>query len=140
MKCILIISGFQLIVSLLFSQTINITITNIETTEGKILLSFYSNAEQFPYNGYMRKIVPKDNMKNGSIKVNFSGFAPGEYAITLLDDINNNMDMDYRFFIPQEGYGFSNYLHEGLLPPKFKECSFKVNNDTARVKMEVQYW
>ena len=123
-----------------FTQTIDISITNIRNTKGNILLSFYTSEDQFPYKPYMNKIVTKDEMKNGAIKASFIGFDNGEHAITLLDDENLDKDMNYRFFIPQEGYGFSNYMHEGLFPPKFSDCSFGINNDTVKVNIKVQYW
>lgn len=122
------------------AQKIEITITNIRNSEGNILLSFYKNPDNFPYNAYMRKIVSKKEMINGTINTTSNDFEPGNYAISLLDDENEDNDMNYRFFIPREGYGFSNYVHKGLMPPDFSDCSFKINNDTVKVLIQIKYW
>jgi uncharacterized protein (DUF2141 family) len=122
------------------AQSMNITITDIKNDKGNILLSFYTNKDQFPYKPYLNKFISKDVMENGIIKISYDDFELGEYAITLLDDENLDKDMNYRFFIPQEGYGFSNYVHTGLVPPKFSDCCFNIDYEDIEIKIKVQYW
>lgn len=140
MKKYLFFFFFSILTNITIAQEIEITITNIRNSEGNILLSFYTSEEQFPYKAYMIKFVSKDEMINGTVKASFDGFEPGEYAISLLDDENMDKDMNYRFFIPQEGYGFSNYVHKGLLPPDFSDCSFWIKEGSTEVLIQVKYW
>jgi len=52
----------------------------------------------------------------------------GIYGISVLDDENDNNKMDYNFLgIPKEGFGFSNYYHEGLSKPHFDKFKFEIN-------------
>jgi uncharacterized protein (DUF2141 family) len=140
MKKYYLLSLILLISTFLSAQSIKVTISNIRNTKGNILLSFYKHPDNFPYKPEMRKFIDKSNIKNQLIEVVYDGFEPGVYAMTLLDDENENEDMNYRFLIPQEGYGFSNYEHSGLTPPKFSDCSFEVKSDTTEVKIKIQYW
>ena len=121
------------------AQNIEITITNIKNSKGSILISFYKNPDNFPYKPFLSKKVAKTKIENGLIKVAYHGFEPGEYAMTLLDDENEDNDMNYRFFIPQEGYGFSNYVHKGLLPPDFIDCNFLVDEGVTKVTIKIKY-
>lgn len=140
MKAFLIFCFVYLMINITIAQEIDITITNIRNSEGNILLSFYKNPDSFPYNAYMRKFVSKEKMIDGTIKASLNGFEHGKYAISLLDDENEDKDMNYRFFIPREGYGFSNYVHKGLLPPDFNDCSFSVIDGSTEVLIQVKYW
>ena len=46
------------------------------------------------------------------------------YALTLIDDENNNEDLDRWLGIPSEGYGFSNNINPLFSLPEYKELIF----------------
>ena len=140
MRVILLSSVFKLISNIIYAQQIEITISNIRNTEGNILLSFYTNPDSFPYHPEIKKIVEKTQIIDGNLNVNFNEFEPGEYAITLLDDDNSDGDMNYKFFLPKEGYGFSDYMHSGLLIPSFTDCSFVLSDTNTKVYINVTYF
>ena len=115
--------------------------TDFICQEGKILLINFSNLRN--NKGYIRAGIYLDNnsfqdelptrtisfkkekAKNGKLKAEIL-INEGEYGIAVLDDENNNGKMDYKFFIPQEGYGFSNYIHSTLQKPNFVQFKFTV--------------
>jgi len=53
--------------------------------------------------------------------------APGEWAVALSQDLNNNDKLDKNFLgIPTEPFAFSNNLKPRLSAPSFQECKFTV--------------
>jgi uncharacterized protein (DUF2141 family) len=54
--------------------------------------------------------------------------APGEWAVALTQDTNNNDKLDKNFLgIPTEPFAFSNNVRPHLSAPSFKECEFTVD-------------
>jgi len=63
------------------------------------------------------------------------------YGITLLDDENKNGKLDYKFVIPKEGVGFSNYEQHGFRRPVFSDFSFLLKkNETIHVPIRLTYY
>ena len=53
---------------------------------------------------------------------------PGEWAVALTQDTNNNDKLDKNFLgIPTEPYAFSNNVRPRFAAPKFAECKFVVS-------------
>jgi len=60
-----------------------------------------------------------------SIEVTIENIPPGEYAISIFHDENDNGKLDTNFIgIPKEPYGFSNNPVIKLRPPTFMEAKF----------------
>jgi uncharacterized protein (DUF2141 family) len=118
---------FILALTICYGQTITMNIENLRNNKGQIIVAVFEDdatfqAEKPKYD----KIFTKKSMKNGKLSIRFS-LPPGTYAITLVDDENSNKEMDYNFFgIPKEGFGFSDYYHEGMTKPKFHQFKFQV--------------
>ena len=100
--------------------------SNLRNNKGYIRIGIYLDENSFQNELPFRTIsFNKDKEKDG--KLNAEIFInEGEYGIAVLDDENNNGKMDYKFFIPQEGYGFSNYIHSTLQKPNFIQFKFTV--------------
>jgi uncharacterized protein (DUF2141 family) len=66
----------------------------------------------------------------------------GAYAISVVDDINANMEMDKNFFgIPKEGFGFSNNASpRGMRPPSFEDAKLTVSQTGARTAIDLKYY
>ena len=64
----------------------------------------------------------------------------GQYAIASLDDENSNGKMDYRFLLPAEGCGFSNYRHKGIKKPRFDDFDFELTQNNSLIRVEMQYY
>ena len=56
----------------------------------------------------------------------------------LVDDENLNGKCDYGFILPNEGFGFSDYFHTGILAPKFKDFKFVLIETTKDVLVKVR--
>lgn len=76
------------------------------------------------------------NVENEKAVLIFNNVTPGEYAITLFLDTNNNKIMDFEANgMPKEMYGVSNNpMSYG--PPQWSEAKFEVT--TQNIEMEIR--
>jgi uncharacterized protein (DUF2141 family) len=116
---------------LLFPGELRLTITNISPTGGDLYIAVYDNKESFmnPDLAFLLKIVPIDSDTENIV---FKDVPPGEYAISIFQDINGNGELDKRGAgIPKEPFGFSNDARGKLGPAKYKDAKFSFSNDMA---------
>lgn len=122
-------------------KTLKIKICPVKTNEGLINLTVYRDKETFenetPYRTY---IFEKYGMENHEISLTISDLEPGTYGIAFFDDVNRNGKIDYRFFIPCEGFGFSNYEFKKRRKPEFEWFAFELGDSVQTVKIPVFYF
>lgn len=101
-----------------------IDITELETREGKILLSVYNSEDGFP--GKEDKAFKNMFVEIGATSCRTQIELPaGTYAIAVVHDINDNNKADTNFLgIPKEPLGMSNYPE--MARPKFDKAKFNV--------------
>jgi uncharacterized protein (DUF2141 family) len=104
-----------------------VKIEGIRSKKGKIILAVFEDQEGFKTKNPTKRIVlNKSKIDGNEIVVSLD---KGIYGISILDDENDNDKMDYNFFgMPKEGFGFSNYYHEGFSKPKFDTFKFEIKN------------
>ena len=120
---------------------ISVTIKDIKTSNGQILMGIYKDDVSFDKEIAYKKVQAfKTKISNGTLVVEVK-LEPGKYGFSLLDDENFNGKMDYNFIgIPKEGFGFSNYYHTGLTKPKLKSFLFEViENKNTKVEVKMKY-
>lgn len=135
-----------LMISTLFSAApkeklveVKIEISNLRNTEGVVRLGLFKDDESFDAEeAYLKDSFSKANAKNGRLNVTMK-LPKGTYGIALMDDENNNGEMDYSWLMPEEGFGFSNYWHTGIIKPSVEDFSFTVTAATEVVKIKVKY-
>ncbi len=121
--------------------SISVTIKDIKTPKGQILMGIYKDDVSFDKEIPYKKVQAfKTKISNGVLQVEVK-LEPGKYGISLMDDENFNGKMDYNFIgIPKEGFGFSNYYHTGLTKPKLKVFEFEVlANKVPKVEVTMKY-
>ena len=74
----------------------------------------------------------------GTNKIEIPGLPAGEYAVSLVHDVNVNHKLDKNFIgVPKEQYGLSNNPHVGLKAPPYSSCTFKLTgNMEVHIKMQ----
>jgi len=120
---------------------ISVTIKDIKTPNGQILMGIYKDDVSFEKDLPYKKVQAfKTKISNGTLMVEVK-LEPGKYGISLMDDENFNGKMDYNFIgIPKEGFGFSNYYHSGLSKPKLNSFAFDViENKNTKVEVKMKY-
>jgi uncharacterized protein (DUF2141 family) len=120
---------------------ISVTIKDIKTPKGQILMGIYKDDVSFDKEIPYKKVQSfKTKISNGTLQIEVK-LEPGKYGISLMDDENFNGKMDYSFLgIPKEGFGFSNYYHTGLTKPKLTSFAFEVlENKNPKVEVKMRY-
>ena len=109
---------------------VKVIIEGVRSKKGKLVIAIFNDQESFKRRKPINKVVlNKSEIKGNEIAFNLES---GIYGISVLDDENDNNKMDYNFIgIPKEGFGFSNYYHEGLSKPQFDKFKFEINNRKA---------
>jgi len=127
---------------MLFSQSMVVDISGIRNKDGLIRLAFFINEEGFKSEKpAMVRLLEKNLVFKGNLTIHLDSIPPGLYGIALLDDENRNGKLDYKWVIPKEGIGFSNYDQHGIRRPSFSDFSFLLKkNVTLRVPIRLTYY
>ena len=87
--------------------------------------------------GSHRTVVPAGE----KVVIRFTGVKPGNYAIALLHDENDNGKADRAMgMMPKEGYGFSRDAPVKMAPPKFKDAVFATGDGSSRMTIKMRYF
>jgi uncharacterized protein (DUF2141 family) len=113
--------------------TLTINVQNMRQQSGRICVALYTSGEGFP--GGKPKELRRVPVKGEVQQISFT-VEPGDYAVAIFQDVNDNGKLDTRLFgIPKEPYGFSNNFHPRLSAPKFSDCRVTVKAD---LKMDIR--
>jgi uncharacterized protein (DUF2141 family) len=122
------------------TYSITITVTNIRNNKGVIRFKFYDEATAFPHDkGFLRIIVPKSEVKDGTFTATYTGFASKVMGIALQDDENDDWKLDMGWLLPKEGHAFSDYYHTALRKPVFSDFKFLLTGN-KQVIMKMRYY
>ncbi len=139
MKLIFIIS-FIFTLSFFKAQTITVNIEGVRSDSGQILIGVYLNDADFQNQEPIKRItVPKTDLKDGKLTTYIKGLRPGTYGFALMDDEDMDRLMKYKFFLPSEGFGFSNYYHSGILRVHFDDFKFNLGTKDKVIQMKLRY-
>jgi uncharacterized protein (DUF2141 family) len=122
-------------------HNLEVRISNLKNTEGKIMATLYRDEKGFPSspdNAFGAEVL---QLKKGTeAKLVFKNVPAGRYALSVFHDENNNNKLDTGTFgIPKEGYGFSNNPKIRFGPPSFKEAAFTVEKDRKQIEIKLNY-
>ncbi|MBO3269810.1 DUF2141 domain-containing protein [Hymenobacter defluvii] len=117
---------------------VTVVITNLVSPTSTITLNFYNSSESFLKSGKAalhKKIVPQQqNTVQFQVELE-----PGEWAIALSQDVNDNGKMDRNFLgIPTEPYAFSNNVRPRFKAPDFEECMFVAEGESQTVAIRLE--
>jgi len=131
---------FVLISNTAINQILNIHVSNLKNTKGVLRLAFFCNQNEFDCEKpRFSRVIDKSKVKNHQLHFKLK-IKPGNYAVSALDDENNDGKMNYRLLLPTEGYGFSNYIHHGIKKPRFSDFSFTIKNKIHDIFIKMQYF
>lgn len=124
--CAFILSTFLSFGQETKSQSITITIENVKSDTGKVVLGLHTE------NTFMKTEAIKtaeSKIEDGKITVTFKDVTPGTYGIMALHDENENGRMDFDASgMPAESYGMSNNpLSYG--PPQYSDAKFELKSE-----------
>lgn len=122
------------------SNQININLSNIRNTNGYIYIFIYTYKNQYPYEPFKYYKVAKHKVNNGKLTARINNIKLTlPFAITLIDDENNNEDLDRWLGLPTEGYGFSNNITPFFSLPNYEDLLIDDFNTNQTLNIKVQY-
>jgi uncharacterized protein (DUF2141 family) len=110
--------------------TIRVVLTNVARPGGVLLAGAYSSPETWlGATTVASKDIPvAGNLQNGTVTFEMR-LPPGRYALSVLQDMNGNRQLDTNFMgIPTEPSGSSNDAPARFSAPKFKDAVFTVGD------------
>lgn len=112
--------------------TITVTIDNVTSNEGKVLMSLHTSET------FMKGKGIKDaatSIEDGKVTITFENVLPGEYAILALHDKNDNQRMDFEENgMPKESFGTSNNVM-AMGPPQYDDAKFTVASEDLDINI-----
>jgi uncharacterized protein (DUF2141 family) len=121
-------------------NVIHVEISGLRNDKGQMLCALFTSAEAFPKKA--DKAVARLTAKIAERRAtcDFTGVAPGTYAVSVVHDENANGKLDTNFIgMPREGVGASNDAKGHMGPPKFGAASFPYRGGRLELKIHVNY-
>lgn len=107
------------------ASDLTVTVDGIAKQQGSIMLGLFDEAS---YKGDGAVDGASLKVESDSVTVTFEGLEPGEYAVRLYHDVNEDGEMNTNpFGIPTEPYAFSNDAKGRFGPAKWEDAKFAVD-------------
>lgn len=120
--------------------TLTVIVNNLKNSMGHVSVALFNNEEAFPKG--LDKALQKVYIAivdNKAVAV-FENLDPGEYAISVYHDENNDKVMNTNFLgIPKEGVGASNNVRGHFGPPKYKNAKFYFKGNSQTITISIIY-
>lgn len=115
-------------------RSVQITITNITTASGTIVLSAHDSEESFKNKKPVQTVRVPATVPSVTIELSLT---PGECAFCVFHDTNDDGDLNVGFMgIPKEPFGFSNYDGKGP-PGNFKKHKVPIPAGVETLGIEI---
>lgn len=112
-------------------HNLTVTVTNVKTLKGKMVISVYNNPKEFPHYYKEYKLI-KVAATSASVTATFSDLPEGEYAVAVYQDVNEDGLCNTNFVgYPTEGFGFSNNVRALFSEPTFNACRLRLDHDLS---------
>jgi len=116
--------------------TLTIDVKRIRSSHGKIMALLFDQKDGFPSDAVSAHSKGKATINNLSSQIVFQHLQPGNYAIALFHDENDDSKLNKHWYgKPMEGVATSNNIVHHFSAPSYEECRFTLDRD---MKVEVQ--
>jgi uncharacterized protein (DUF2141 family) len=121
-------------------NVIHVEVSGLRNDKGQVLCALFSSAEDFPKKAEKAVARLTARIVEQQAVCDFSGVAPGTYAVSVVHDENSNGKLDTNFIgMPREGVGASKDAKGHMGPPKFAAASFRFEGGRTDLKIHVKY-
>lgn len=118
------------------SNSMTVVVKNVKEATGKIAIALYNKDGDFMKKSIARQMT---QAKAGEVQLILENVTPGDYAISVMHDANDNGELDSGAFgIPKEGFGFSNDAMGMFGPPSYEKAKFNFTG-TDKVAITLKY-
>lgn len=121
--------------------SIQLTLKNIESTQGSIRVAIYDNEQDFEQQSraLYGEVISDFSTKEKKIQLPLLSY--GDYAIAVYHDLNNNNRLDKTLLgIPREPYAFSNNPTAKWSPPTFTQSKFQLREEQLEMSIQLRLW
>ena len=134
-----LVGAALLAVSQVSAATLTVVISDIRSDIGVLNIGVYDNKNDWLGSSTVQKrsLQVLGNSVGGVVTTSFK-VEPGEYAISVHHDDNDNGKMDTNFIgIPKEPTGLSNGAVPKFGPPKYRDAAFRVTNEDLEMPIKL---
>jgi outer membrane protein len=108
------------------AATLEIEITGT-VSSGPVRAALFSSQETFE-----QKKALREQVVSPGAMLRFENLPPGEYALRVFQDLNDNGALDRRGFLPAEPFGFSQNVQPRFGPPSFSDLAFRIEDEDVQ--------
>lgn len=111
--------------------TLTLDVTGVAAGKGPVVVALYDSGKDFLRKPTRTLTIPTPAAANAGVtKLQLADLPPGDYAVALYQDLNNNGKMDTNLFgIPSEPTGISNNAVGKYGPPAYEDAHFTMPAD-----------
>lgn len=114
---------------------LNVEIAGIAEAKGEVLVALFNKSEGWLRNGAG---VSSATAQVGRVKVTFTDLPEGDYAVSVIHDLNSNKKLDANAVgMPIEPYGFSNDAAGNFGPPSFDQAKFSLGTESKSIVVKL---
>ena len=114
---------------------LTVTIANIKSTEGRVVVSIFNSEETFLGKHYKQQVRAAET---GNLEFKFEEIPSGTYTISTYHDQNKNGELDKNFIgIPSEPYGISMEGKSNFGPPSYQKAVFSIEGKPKTLTIQL---
>lgn len=115
-----------------------VIVTGFKDREGFLRIGLFNESRHFLKRPIDSKVV---SLSADSASVIFQNLPPGQYAVSVFHDQNNNEELDTNVLgIPKEGFAFGNNAMGMFGPPSFEKCSVVISRSSVRQVLKLKHF
>jgi uncharacterized protein (DUF2141 family) len=119
---------------------VRIELAGLQSVSGKIFIAVYNEKKSWlGDDAFTSKEVVIDDAREDELVATSITLPPGEYAMTVFYDANDNGELDTNFIgIPNEPIALSNNARAKFGPPKYDDAKFTLGSENLvqQIRME----
>ena len=119
-------------------SSLEIHVDNIKSKKGSIQFGLFNSEADFLKNPIEKRVIKSTGT---GITVVFENLQPGDYALSVIHDENENSELDSNAFgIPKEGFAFGNNALGSFGPLSFEKATIKVGDQGVKQDIKLKYY
>lgn len=121
--------------------TMKVAVKSLRSDKGQVYVAVFDKADAFPRAPEKAMQGTKLKPKDGIVSVEFPNLPPGDYAISVFHDEDEDGKMKFGMMgIPREGFGFSRNKKVYFGPPKFEDASVTFPGSDTTFDVQMKYF
>ena len=122
------------------TNVVHVEIGGLRNDKGQVVCALHASPDGFPKKSEKAIAHVHSSISDKQAVCEFSGIAPGTYAVSVFHDENSNGKLDTNFMgIPREGVGASNNARGHFGPPKFEDAAFRYAGGKLDLTITIAY-